>query len=255
MGKALKQIFVIFLFLCISNGIFAEETIRLTNGEWLPYLSETLKHHGVASRIVTEAFALEGIKVEYVFLPWKRAYENARYGEYDGSVVWSRSPEREKDFYYSDVIIDGISVFFHLKSYPFDWKTIQDLKGIQVGGTLGYHYALLEEAEKSGLIKIERAKTDKHNFLKLLYGHIEIFQLDRELGYYLLNKSFKPEEVVLFTHHPKPIVRDTYHLILSKKNEKNKRMLVLFNRGLKRLRESGKVDQYIAESLRGEYIK
>ena len=252
MRKALKQIFIIFLLLCISNGIFAEETIRLTNGEWLPYLSETLKHQGVASRIVTEAFALEGVKVEYIFLPWKRAYESARYGEYDGSVIWSLNPEREKDFYFSDVVIRGISVFFHLKSYPFDWKTIQDIKGVHVGGTLGYHYALLGEAEKKGIIKIQRAKTDKHNFSKLLYGHIEIFQLDREIGYYLLNKLFKPEEVQLFTHHPKPIVRDTYHLILSKKNDKNKRLIVLFNKGLKRLRESGKIDQYIAESRRGE---
>ncbi len=49
------------LYLAVSSSSVAEETIRLTNGEWPPYLSKNLKYYGISSRIVTEAFALEGL--------------------------------------------------------------------------------------------------------------------------------------------------------------------------------------------------
>ncbi len=61
-------------FLILGCGVAAAQTsktIRLTNG-WQPYLSKDVPHHGFASHIVTEAFALVGVEVEYGFFPWKR---------------------------------------------------------------------------------------------------------------------------------------------------------------------------------------
>ena len=78
---------LIFLVLFSVSSLFAKETIRLTNGEWLPYMSANLKYNGVASRIVTEAFALEGIEVVYSFFPWKRAYALVSNGDFDGSLA------------------------------------------------------------------------------------------------------------------------------------------------------------------------
>ncbi len=67
---------VAFFMLIVGCGVTAAQTskvIRLTNGEWQPYLSEDTPHHGFASHIVTEAFALVGVEVEYGFFPWSRA--------------------------------------------------------------------------------------------------------------------------------------------------------------------------------------
>jgi polar amino acid transport system substrate-binding protein len=249
----IKQFLILVFVLSVSFSARSEEIIRLTTGEWTPYLSKNLKHYGLVSHIVTEAFALEGVKVEYIFRPWKRAYKEASIGKYDGSVIWTRNPEREQEFYYSDVVIEGQSVFFHMKSYPFDWKSSEDLAGEQVGGTLGYKYALLEDLEKKGKIEINRVATDEQNFRMLLLKRIHIFQQDREAGYDLLQEHFKPEEIQQITHHPKPIINDAYHLILSKKNKNNAHLLYLFNKGLKRLKENGKHNQYISESRRGKY--
>ena len=99
-----------------SSDVSGPDTIRLTNGEWPPYLSEHLEHYGVVSRIVTEAFALEGVKVEYGFFPWKQAYELAESGEWDGSLIWLRTPEREQYFYFSEPILQCNYVFWHLKT-------------------------------------------------------------------------------------------------------------------------------------------
>jgi len=81
----------LILLCCGIIDARAAETIRLTNGEWQPFLSKDAPHHGFASHIVTAAFALVGVEVEYGFFPWKRSFKLAKEGTWDGSVVWSIS--------------------------------------------------------------------------------------------------------------------------------------------------------------------
>lgn len=116
----------------------AEEVVKLTNGEWPPFTSKDLKHYGVYSHIVSEAFALEGVTVEYGFFPWARGYNYVKEGNWDGSVTWAPTPDKEKDVWFSDQVFLHTKVFFHLKSFPFDWNTIEDLKGLQIGTTREY---------------------------------------------------------------------------------------------------------------------
>lgn len=112
----------------------AEESIRLAIGEYVPYCSEKIKNYGIVPWIVTTAFAMEGVEVKYDWYPWARAYDYARKGRWDGSVAGVWTFEREKDFYYSDPIINSEVVFFHLRSYPFDWQSIDDITDIPIGG-------------------------------------------------------------------------------------------------------------------------
>jgi len=231
------------------------EVIRLTNGEWPPYLSQDLEHYGVVSRVVTEAFALEGVKVEYGFFSWKRAYELAKEGEWDGSLVWLYTPEREEYFHYSEPVMYCNYVFWHLKSYEFDWDNIEDLEGVTIGGTWGYFY---EEAfsnlEKAGKVQVEWVSQDELNFEKLLKGRIDIYPQDIYVGQSMLQKNFAPQQIQLLTYHPRPISVDPMCLILSRKVEENERLIILFNRGLERLRQNGKLDEYLTEML-GEETK
>ncbi len=131
-----------------SSGVGPQHTIRLTNGEWSPYLSKHLPHYGYMSHIVTEAFALEGITVEYGWYPWARAFDYAKDGDWDGSIAWSKSSEREKVVLFSEIAIAATrEMFFSRKDDQFDWQTLADLEGLRVGGVIGYvHLELLEAA-------------------------------------------------------------------------------------------------------------
>lgn len=252
--KFANIIMSLVLFFAVSGSVAAQETVRLTNGEWPPFLSEKLKHYGVASRIVTESFLSESVKVEYGFFPWARSYNLVKKGRWDGSAVWSYTEDRAKYCYYSDPVLETKWVFFHLKTKPFDWKTVDDLKNLKIGGTLEYDYGKdFEDAEKTDRISVYRTPQDEINFKKLLKARIDIFPIDLDVGYAMLNKLFSKKEAALFTYHPKPVKDVPLHLILSKKVEKNKELVALFNKGLKHLRESGKYDQYLGESRKGDY--
>lgn len=104
---------VLVLIILFKSLLFGNEIIRITNGEWMPFMSKEVRNYGFVSEIVSEAFLLEGVEVEYGFYPWVRSLELARIGQWDGTIGWAKTEEREKDFYFSDEPIwTATAVFF-----------------------------------------------------------------------------------------------------------------------------------------------
>ena len=128
----LKSLLFSFL-LGIISSTSAQETIRITNGEWEPFLSEYSYGYGLDSHIVSEAFKLEGITVKWEFFPWTRAYQQAKDGiDWDASCCWWPAQETKDAFLLSDVVSKTSFVFFHLKSTQFDWASFDDLKDLNI---------------------------------------------------------------------------------------------------------------------------
>jgi polar amino acid transport system substrate-binding protein len=241
------RVFCILVPLLCATAIKAE-TITITNGHWPPYQSQELKYYGFVSLMVSEAFALEGVDVDFQFRPWKRAFEEARNGTAHASMVWSYTPERDEHFLFSDVLIVSDAVLFHLKSLPFDWAKNSDLDKYRIGGTLGYRYAI----EDWPGLQIERVPTDQQNFAKLVAGRIQLFPSDLYAGYALINQEFTAKDREKITHHPRPYDRTPYSVIFSKKRPENIELLKKFNRGLASLKSSGRYDAILEAQQRGE---
>lgn len=251
-----KIILIFFIILTIFPSIgFAGETIRIATGEYPPFLSENLKYNGVGLRIIREAFALVGVTVEYGFFPWKRSYQLALDGDWDATATWADKPGRDEDFYFSDPLYKSFSGFFHLKTYDFEWETLDDLKEIPIGAIKGYTYdEEFIQADKEGSIKVEYVSTQKKNFQKLLWGRIKICRAHIDVGYAILAKEFSAEERELITHHPHTFPKNNTHLLFSKNIDRNREMVKLFNEGLKQMKEHGLIDKYFEESRAGEYL-
>ncbi len=249
--------FILILILCsfgLSSQGVAEETIRVATGEWKPYISKSLKHYGVCTQIITEAFALEGVKVEIGFFPWARGERFAQIGKWDAMATLVSTPEREKVFYLSSVAYSSKRVFFHLKSYSFNWDTMDDLKDINIGATIGYKYgSMFENAEKEGKISVHRVPNDVQNFKMMLIGRIKIFPFTLNAGYFMLNEQFSSDDAVKITHHPKILQKADYHVMFPKSSKRSRRLVELFNKGLKQLKKSGRYDQLFNEFRYGEY--
>ena len=257
MQKKLRLfITIIFFFTALPFMIFSQDVIRITNGEWPPYLSEDLKYYGLASRIVEEAFKLEGIRVEWSFFPWKRSFDLAKFGEWHASAIWFHSPEREEDFYLGGPVLMFSHVFFYLKEKQFSWNSVADLARYSIDATIEYDYGQeFMEAEKSGKIKVDWVVSDEMNFTKLFADRIDIFPCDVEVGFSMLHKNFSPEEVALIDFHPKAVRHEPGYLLFSKRLEENKFFLEVFNRGLEKLKASGRYYEFVRESRVGLYIK
>lgn len=239
---------LLLLSLCLS-GFSAAQELRLTNGEWAPYLGEKLPYQGVASRIVAEAFALEGIDVHWEFYPWARALRMAERGERDGSAVWLRSPGRDEHFFVSDPVIESGYYLFHRKDLPLDWQQVEDLSGLRIGATLGYDYGeAFQRAEGEGRLKVQRLPSERQGLRMLLAGRIDVFPVDKIVAIAMLQDDFSSAERARVSFHTRPLRSDTLHLLLTRTDPVNAERMARFNQGLARLRESGKIARYLLEA-------
>lgn len=224
------------------------EPLRLTNGEWPPYLGEQLPYNGVASRIVSEAFALQGIQVQWEFHPWARSLQLAERGQRAGSAVWLPSKEREEKFFISEPVLESSYYLFHRKDYDFDWKRVADLQGRRLVGTRGYDYGeAFQQGEASGQLQVHRVTSDELAFRQLLAGRVDLFPMDKVVGFDMLHQHFSAAERAQLSFHPTPLRSDSLHLLLSKQVANNAALIERFNLGLKQLRDSGKITQYLLE--------
>lgn len=251
----------IFFFTIISFNLIIllsqSDVIRITNGEWEPYLSEFSPHYGLYSHIVSEAFKQEGISVKWGFFPWKRSYQLAKSGKYwDASAVWWPREGTKKDFYISEPVGKTSFVFFHLKSLKFDWNTIEDLNSYLIGITAEYDYGSeFMNAIKAGKITVDIVYQDEVNLRNLLNGRIDLFPNDKIVGYAQIHNNFSPEEIKLFTHHPREFEISTLCLIISKRCKNGEYFLEKFNSGLNKLRKNGKLEQLYQDARSGKYKK
>ena len=250
-----KRLLTLVTLLLFTSLLQAQTTIRITNGDWDPYMSSHAYQYGLTSHMVTQAFKLEGIDIEWGFFPWKRAFESAKEGrDWDAAAAWWPSDAYQDDFYTSDAIMDTALVFFHLKEYEFHWNGVDDLKGISIGFTRGYSYGeALMDAKIGNRINTEVANTDEQNFNKLLFERIQIFPNDKTVGYTQIKNTFTPHEANLFTHHPKEFKVNTLHLLVSKRSKNAKLFLDKFNSGLKKLRASPQYQQMFNDLKQGKY--
>jgi polar amino acid transport system substrate-binding protein len=242
--------FLVRVFLLLSIFVTAttnaKEKIVLTNGEWVPFQSEHLPNFGVASMLVSEIFKNKGIEVSYIFRPWKRSYEEARIGKANGTLMWRLTEDRQQYFYYSDPIIESTAVMFHLKTLDFTWNKDSDLTPYRIGGTLGYQYTY----DNIPGINIERVAKDTLNFEKLLLNRIDLFGLDKIVGYDIIYRDFSPDQAEQFSYSESPHKKTAYHLILNKKDENHRKLILIFNRELKRLKENGRYQEIIQQQLK-----
>lgn len=252
---SLLVVFSVVLSLSTTSAS-AAETIEITTGEYAPWTSESLKHGGFSTHVITEAFKLEGYEVNFTFYPWKRVYEAAKDGKrFHASSWWYTSEERALDFHYSAPLLVDSTVFFYMKDNPIpDWETLDDFKGRRIGATAGYTYTPeFWEAAKSKRLNIQEASSDELNFKKLLKGRIDMFPTSDLVGQKLLKEKFGPEEAAKVAFHPQSLFAAPGHLLFSRQLENGEELVAIFNRGLEKLRDSGQYDQLWADLIAGDY--
>ncbi|MEH6475182.1 MAG: ABC transporter substrate-binding protein [Sneathiella sp.] len=248
---------LVFSYLAFSGNAHAQSQIRITTGEWEPFLSSYSHEYGFSNHIVTEAFRNVGIDVVWGFFPWKRSYELAKKSpDWDASSIWRKTDRSEEHFLYSDRVSSSSYVFFHLKSFQFDWARFDDLAKYHIGLTNSYQYGQkFEETRKAFDIKVSSSYKDEELFKMLLKGRIQLFPNDARVGAAQIRNIFSPEEAALLTFHPKRFAVSDLHLVISKNAKNGPELIEKFNKGLKMLRESGRFSELNKDLEAGIYDK
>lgn len=213
-----------------------------------------MKHKGLASHIISEAFAYHDIEVRYDFFPLQRALKEAEQENVHGTHTWFYSPERAEHFLFSDPVMRSEYVFFHLKTRRFDWNQFADLASMRIGITTSYYYGeQFEQARANKHFTISEVSSDEQNLKMLFLRRVDLVPMDPLVGYYQIHKIFQPPQIPLFTNHTKAFYSNPAYLLLNKRHPDAQRLMQAFNSGLKALKAQGRWEQMQDDLIKGKY--
>ncbi|WP_152220232.1 ABC transporter substrate-binding protein [Pseudomonas sp. SCB32] len=235
---------LILMLLCTASQA---QTLRIATLDWAPYVGPDLPGHGLASRILDEALALNGDKAELVFLPWQRALNETREGRFDALMPAYLSADRSRDFYTSMPLLDSQLGFFRRRDHelPIIPGNLDGLRPYRIGVVRGYvNQSAFDAAD---YLKKEVVSNDWQNLEKLLRGRIDLAVTDRYTGYQLLAQNAPAlRDQLLFVEPPLDI--KPLYVLVPRTRPEGQALAASLDRGLRTLQRSGRLQQLIAEA-------
>jgi polar amino acid transport system substrate-binding protein len=235
----------LFLSLGISIGCIAAgndgkpQTIRIATGEFAPWSGKHLAHGGHVNHIVQEAFATQGVRVEFFYLPWKRAFEEARIGKFDATSYWYENIERRDAMLFSEPVIINRTVFFQRADVDvIRWKSLSDLSGYRMSATVGFTYTDdFYRAIDAQTLNPIMVPSDIQNIKLLMADRVDVFATDEMAGFYMAAQlSIDPRKLKVIEP---PLNTPKGYLLVSKTNPDSQWLISTFNTGLKKIRANG----------------
>ncbi|MEJ6474996.1 substrate-binding periplasmic protein [Pseudoalteromonas piscicida] len=246
----MNQVWPIILLICLSVNVKAlESQVNITTGQWPPYLDQAQQDQGCVAKVIRDVFALENIKVRFLFMPWERAYQEGMKEAYIGSAYWYYSEQRSQDYHYTEhPLTEETARFYHHKDLPFTYTSYADLKPFRLllNHGLTYPDALLN-AIKTLDIKTSYATYTSKNVALILRNRADIMIMDEKSALSYQQKLPPSDAELLVAQEVPAFIQKGYLLI----NKHHSEYVKVYNEGLsKLLSDPNYVQQYRARCSR-----
>jgi len=257
-----RQLFTALALICMAGAGLADETapradtVDITTGHYPPWTDSKQPGDGVINQLVTAAFATQGLAVNYVHLPWKRALVETRRGKHPASSFWLPGATDDKALLTSEPLLNTRTVFFQrAQDPPISWERLEDLKDYRIGATMGFTYTpAFYDAVDEGLIQVLFVPDESQNFKLLLAGRIDLFAASEFAGL-AMARELGIETDRLRIVQP-PLLESPVHILFSSDHPRGRQLLESFNRGFRMIRDSGEYQRILERhDLSGSALK
>ncbi|SCK18475.1 ABC transporter substrate-binding protein [Vogesella sp. LIG4] len=220
-------------------------TITAVADPYPPFVDATQPKQGISLQIVRAAYATQGYDIEMHFVPWARAINAVKDGEYDilPNAWWTQ--ERTAFLLYSAPYLKSEIKFIKRKGDPFEYRGLESLNGKTVGIVRGYGYG--DAFLKATNFTRPEVATVMQNIKKLLLGRIDL-TLEDEIVVRSIIKHDAPElqQLIEFTQNPLSI--QELHVTSGLKNPRHQAIVDAFNKGLAIIKANGTYDKILIEN-------
>ncbi len=240
MSSSLK-ILAVGLILLISNSALTAEqpTITINTGDWPPYISSNLPNHGCLGELITRSFSSVGFASQFVYLPGKRTYTEAKNGNADATAYWFESKERKQDFYYSEQnVTSEDTYFYYLKDSGLKLDSYQDMEGksLALNRGLTYNETFWNEVNSREITQVA-LESEKQNLLMLLSKRVDYAIVSEKTADHYLAK-FKSEDRKKIVRSPNLVVSAKGYVLFPKVLENSILLKKKFDEGLIQVRKN-----------------
>ncbi|MCH8537032.1 MAG: transporter substrate-binding domain-containing protein [Alkalimonas sp.] len=212
------------------------ERIVLVSSNYHPHYAEDLPQQGAVTEIVRQAFALQGVQIEVVFMPFGRALYESKAGNFTGLIAAWYDDERLEHFLYSQPMYANQIVLFKRRTMPLEFRNYDQLAATRHRLGLVQGYAQPHGLLETGLNTIAVA-SDEQVFRMLALNRVDLVPADKLNGLYLL-QSLLPEYAEDIEYIEPVLEQRPMYLVLSKQDPRSEELMTRFNRGLQQLQAS-----------------
>ncbi len=221
------------------------ETVALTTGQDdPPFTDSTRPDGGIATRLVLAVFHEMGYETKLDWLPWRRGYSLTKTGVYQASFPYLKTPERERDFIFSDVVFSDPSYLWTRAGDSLSAEDPDGFKGKTICAPQGYHTPLLDLLRPMiarGEVLVERPDTPEKCVQMLAANHVDALSGQRpEIAIPLQANHLEG----IIVQGATPLMKLDFHVIFNKQDAALARR---FNQTLQRMKDDGSYANRMAE--------
>ncbi len=227
-----------------AGGAEAAGTLRISISDWPPYVETTAPHGGLAIDLVRTALDRIDYDIEIVDETWSRTLEGATLGVYDALAAAWYNDKRGAAFLFSKPYLTNQIKFIKRKGDPFQFRTMDDLKGRVVGIVKDYAYDDQFDTAR-GLTRFVNNHV-LENLLLLLQGEVDVtlddeMVLQYEIARYLSNSRNQFEIL------PKPFSTRGLCFAMNRQHPKAKEIIKAFDAEIAKMRTDGTYDRIVTK--------
>jgi len=207
--------------------------------EWRPYYGPDLPEQGVLMAIIHAAIKASGHEPQSHYINWTRAMNATARGDYDLIAGIYHTPDRAKQFSYSQPILNVHSAFVSRKGTVTDtsWKGLSD-KWI---ATVAENAISEEFASHRPELNIRELRTTQMQVKMLANGRVDLAAASN-IRVFLHVAKENGYPVQMFEIHKPSLATHPVYTASSKLSSAPLEILEIFNRGLEKIIQDGEYD-------------
>ncbi len=240
----MKIAFALFLSLVLAFQAKAD-TLAIAADPWPPFIDENHPEGGVSIQIIREALGRHGFDVELNIMPWARAIDGVRSGDFDILPGTWYTESRSEDLMYSEPYVANEIKFIKRAGEAFDYSGLDSLDGevVAIIRDYGYGDAFYEATN----FERDPAPELMTNIRKLVNERVDLAIEDEFVARFIISNE-EPELLDQIEFVEPPYSAESLHLTSGYANPRHEEIVEAFNAGLAEMREDGTFDRIMEEN-------
>jgi len=238
----------VLLSLLLGSGLARAEKLVIAGDLWCPInCAADAEQRGIFVELAEQIFAESGIEVEYRVINWARAVHDTRRGKL-GALIGA-GVQDAPDFIFTPTA-PGVSrmCFYALRGGTWRYQGLKSLQAVRLGAINGYSYGAeldLYLREHHDLAQVQLMTGDRalqSNLRKLRHDRIDVLVENAWVMQALLSENYLHGDIVEVGCRQPDI---PIYLAFAPGLADSARYARLFEQGLLRFREDGRMDELL----------
>lgn len=238
----------VLLLLLLGSGVARAEKLVIAGDMWCPInCAADAEQRGIFVELAEQIFAESGIEVEYRVINWARAVHDTRRGKL-GALIGA-GVQDAPDFIFTPSA-PGVSrmCFYAMRGGHWRYEGLASLQAVRLGAINGYSYGaeldlyLRDHHEQAQVQLMTGDGALQSNLRKLRHGRIDALVENAWVMQALLSERYLHGEIVEVGCRQPDI---PIYLAFAPGLAGSPRYAELFEQGLQRFREDGRMDELL----------